>query len=177
MRHALKLHPDSHGMAVTGIAVDVVRPHPGTLVLRYEVTGEIGGLLLPPLSVPSRMDGLWQHTCFEAFLRPAEDPGYYEFNFAPSTHWAAYRFERYRSGMSASSQSGTPRIETRSAATYFELQATLTLDGLRAAPIHLGLSAVIEEMGGHKSYWALTHPPGKADFHHADCFAVELPRA
>jgi hypothetical protein len=36
---------------------------------------------------------------------------------------------------------------------------------------------VIEETNGNKSYWALAHPPGKADFHHADCFALEFPKA
>jgi hypothetical protein len=41
----------------------------------------------------------------------------------------------------------------------------------------LGLSAVIEETSGRISYWALAHPPGKADFHHSDCFAHELPPA
>jgi hypothetical protein len=39
----------------------------------------------------------------------------------------------------------------------------------------LGLSAVIEEKDGTKSYWALAHPPGKPDFHHKDCFALTLP--
>jgi len=38
----------------------------------------------------------------------------------------------------------------------------------------LGLSAVIEEKSGRKSYWALAHPPGEADFHHSDCFAHEF---
>jgi hypothetical protein len=38
----------------------------------------------------------------------------------------------------------------------------------------LGLSALIEDTGGHKSYWALAHPPGKPDFHHADSFAHEF---
>lgn len=37
------------------------------------------------------------------------------------------------------------------------------------------ISAVIEEADGTKSYWALRHPPGKPDFHHPDCFALELP--
>ena len=40
---------------------------------------------------------------------------------------------------------------------------------------HLGLSAVIEGADGSLSYWALVHPPGKPDFHNADCFALELP--
>jgi hypothetical protein len=38
----------------------------------------------------------------------------------------------------------------------------------------IGASAVIEETNGTKSYWALAHPPGKADFHHSDCFAAVL---
>jgi len=40
---------------------------------------------------------------------------------------------------------------------------------------HIGLAAVIEELDGTKSYWALAHPPGAPDFHHADCFALTLP--
>jgi hypothetical protein len=39
----------------------------------------------------------------------------------------------------------------------------------------IGLSAVIEEKNGMKSYWALAHPAGKPDFHHPACFAAELP--
>jgi hypothetical protein len=53
------------------------------------------------------------------------------------------------------------------------LQAALEFDGL-SSPLHLGLSAVLEEANGRKSYWALAHPPGKADFHHADCFTLEF---
>ena len=37
-----------------------------------------------------------------------------------------------------------------------------------------GVSAVIEETDGTKSYWALAHPPGPPDFHHPDCFLLEL---
>lgn len=40
-----------------------------------------------------------------------------------------------------------------------------------------GVSAVIEEADGMRSYWALAHPPGDPDFHHPDCFRLELPAA
>lgn len=41
-----------------------------------------------------------------------------------------------------------------------------------------GLSAVIEEADGTKSYWALAHPdPEKPDFHHPGGFVLELPPA
>jgi len=38
----------------------------------------------------------------------------------------------------------------------------------------LGLSAVLEETNGRKSYWALVHRPGQPDFHHSDCFTLEF---
>ena len=40
----------------------------------------------------------------------------------------------------------------------------------------LGLSAVLEEKDGTKSYWALAHPdPEKPDFHDPGCFVAHLP--
>jgi hypothetical protein len=173
MRHTLRLHPDSLCAAATKIEADIVRPRPSSLILSYVVSGRIGDLLMPPVVAPARADKLWQHTCFEAFLRTSAGPGYYEFNFSPSTQWAAYRFSGYRSGMRLATEIGAPRIEVRSSAETYTLQAALELDGL-SSPLHLGLSAVLEEINGGKSYWALTHPPGKADFHHADCFTLEL---
>ena len=49
------------------------------------------------------------------------------------------------------------------------------LSGLPHGELRMGLSAVIEEEGGVFSYWALAHPPGAPDFHHAACFAARLP--
>jgi hypothetical protein len=172
MRHTLRLHPDSLCAAATKIEADIMRPRPGSLILSYVVSGKIGDLLMPPVVAPARADELWQHTCFEAFLRTSAGPGYYEFNFSPSTQWAAYRFSGYRTGMIVT-EFGAPRIEVRSSAETYTLQAVVEFDGL-SPPLHLGLSAVLEETNGRKSCWALAHPPGKADFHHADCFALEL---
>ncbi len=173
MRHILRLHPDSHCAAATRIEADIAHPRPGSLILSYVVSGRIGDLRLPPVVAPARAEELWRHTCFEAFIRPSTSSAYCEFNFSPSTQWAAYRFSSYRSGMRVATEIAAPRIELRSSAATYTLQATLEFDGL-SAPLHLGLSAVIEEANGHKSYWALAHPPGKPDFHHADCFALEL---
>jgi hypothetical protein len=178
MRLTLRLHPDSLAVAATHIDVDVARSHAGSLVLCYFVTGKIGGLSLPPIAPPVRAEELWQRTCFEAFVRcPASDI-YYEFNFAPSTQWAAYQFDGYRSGMREASGVSAPAIAVKASAALLRLQVSLELDQLselpRNAPWRLGLSALIEEASGDKSYWALTHPPGKPDFHHPDCFAHEF---
>jgi hypothetical protein len=178
MRLALKLHPDSLSRAATHIGVDVARPHAGSLVLCYFVTGKIGGLRLPPIGPAVRVEELWQRTCFEAFVRCEASDIYYEFNFAPSTQWAAYQFDGYRSGMRGASGVGAPAIAVKVSSALFRLQTSLELGQLSDLPRdskwRLGFSALIEEKSGGKSYWALTHPPGKPDFHHPDCFAHEF---
>jgi hypothetical protein len=175
MCQLLKLHPDSRSIATEQIEVAVVCPRANRLVLSYILTGKLRDVLMPSVMAPMRSEGLWRHTCFEAFVRASVGVVYYEFNFAPSTKWAAYRFSGYRSGMCVASEVGVPIIELQSTPDRYTLQATLDLDLLsslpRSAGWRLGLSAVIEDTGGGMSYWALAHPPGKPDFHHTDCFA------
>ena len=67
-----------------------------------------------------------------------------------------------------------PRIDTLIAPARLSLHATLELRALPPGPWRLGLSAVIEEANGRLSYWALAHPAGRPDFHHADCFTCEF---
>jgi hypothetical protein len=181
MRHLLKIHPDSRGAAAIDIEVHAARPQPGSLALRYIVTGNVSDLRMPPVAAQTRADGLWRHTCFEAFVRVSPGAAYYEFNFAPSMQWAAYRFSGYRSGRSDVSDVRPPHLEARATAASYELLASLETaemsDLPSDVPWQLALSAVIEETSGRKSYWALAHPSGQPDFHHRDCFALDLPAA
>jgi hypothetical protein len=175
MRYTLKRHSDSPCAAVTYVDVDVARPRTGSLMLTYIVAGKIGDLLMPAAAAPARTSELWRRTCFEAFVRTATGDGYYEFNFAPSTQWAAYRFDGHREGMRTAAEIGAPRIAVESTGDRYTLQAALELNEFSSVSSwRLGLSAVIEETNGRKSYWALAHPPGAPDFHHSDCFAGEL---
>jgi hypothetical protein len=185
MHQTLRLHPASLCAAVTKIEVEIMRPRTSRLVLAYVVTGKIGDLVIPPVAAAARTDELWQHTCFEAFLCRSRGGAYYEFNFSPSTQWAAYQFSGYRTGMHVATEIGDPRIEVQSQSERYALRADLEFDGLllpasdeeggARAAWRLGLSAVIEEAGGRQSYWALAHPQGRPDFHHSVCFALEVP--
>ncbi len=150
------------------------RPEKDTLALRYKVKGEVDGIAFPrgEGSIPSRADGLWRHTCFEAFLRPSRGLGYYEFNFATTMEWAAYRFEGTRSGMTMANEVGISLFGLAKDRTGFSVRTGVT--GLPKGRWRLGLAAVIETAEG-LSYWALKYPPGKPDFHHSDCFVLELP--
>jgi hypothetical protein len=176
VRHRLICHPDTPSSAVIQISVDVARPAPGALTLRYALTGALSGLVLPPRTACVRTDELWRHTCFEAFAQDGSGSGYVEINLAPSTQWAAYRFEGYRAGLTPASVPD-PAVDVEPADDTFTLTATLDLSAELAAAEtwRLGLTAVIEETGGRMSYWSLAHPPGKPDFHRADCFALQLP--
>ena len=80
--------------------------------------------------------------------------------------------------MTAPPEAVSPKIETDKDLAVFRLTATIYLSPLPgltdASPLHLGVSAVIRQRDGGVSYWALTHPPAKADFHHPDSFSLVL---
>ena len=202
LRVPLQLHPESRCDPLTGVEVEIARASPRVLQLSYVLLGGVRKIRMKPRE-QDRGDPLWQHTCLEAFLRPGEGEGYCEVNVAPAGQWAAYGFSGYREGMEptgAVALSGVDseirmrpigaeqraRLESagfdtrqRFEPSFFLLKAQLTFDASIPVdvPWHLGLSAVIEERNGRISYWALRHPPGKPDFHHPDCFALELPAA
>jgi hypothetical protein len=181
MRQQLRLHPDSHSGAVTSISVEVARPRAGGLEFSYIVTGRMSSIRMPAAAANARSDGLWRHTCFEAFIGVLPDAKYYELNFSPSGQWAAYMFSSYRSGMRVADEIAGVAIKMHTGSDGCVLQASLDPDQFTGLPRnrawHLGLSAVIEDVTGGVSYWALVHPPGKPDFHHAGGFACEFSAA
>jgi len=177
MRSILQPHPTAPCEAVRALEVEAVRTGPGRLALRYRLEGRVADLLVPPPAPPARTDELWRHTCFEAFLRGPDGEAYVEINLAPSGQWAAHLFDGYRAGMRDAPLAAAPIIEVRATEDLLELSAELDLTGLLPpdAAWRAGLTAVIEETEGRTSYWALAHPPAKADFHHADGFVLTLP--
>ena len=145
----------------------------GTTNIWFGIEAPRGRFVLPEATEPVRTDGLWKTTCFEAFLRRPGAAGYREWNFAPSSQWAAYDFTDYREGMIDAGEPSAPYIRMEDNLTWWTLGATIAVEA--GGVWEMGLSAVIEERGGAKSYWALAHPAGSApDFHHRDCFAARL---
>jgi hypothetical protein len=179
-RHILLPHPVSApgGLqdVVHELSVLVVRPDAGQLKLTYRLSGDLDALQLPELKTPVRTDGLWRHSCFEAFIGRADGPDYWEYNFSPSGAWAAYHFSAYREGMAPLMKGATPGITSRIGTESVEVSVRLDLSWLTrgAVGLRLGLAAVVEDRARVLSYWALKHPAEKPDFHHADSFVVEL---
>ena len=130
-------------------------------------------VILAPGGEGARRDELWRTTCFEAFLAQPGDPAYAEWNFAPSGDWASYEFSDYRTGMRSPEVAAPPYIRIEDNLTWWTLGATIAVPA--GITWELGLSAVLEEPDGTKSYWALAHPGGPPDFHDRACFAASLP--
>jgi hypothetical protein len=158
--------------------VSVFEARSGMLAVNFLLEGDIARLCIEPPGPSRRVDRLWEHTCFEAFVAVRGLRSYYEFNFAPSGEWAVYALRGYRDGAPLELEELNPAIAVRDADNKLELDAVLRLDRLPmlepSAPLRIGLSAVIEDENGALSYWALKHPPGKPDFHHPDAFALNL---
>lgn len=171
-KRALCCHGDASAHGLRACSVEVTADPAGMICLEYVAVGTIEQLAIPSITDPARCDGLWRSTCFELFVGGVGE-GYAEFNFAPSGQWAAYGFTGYREGMHDLPMAHPPIISCQRNAG--RLAVKIRLLAMDIAGRRIGLSAVIEELDGTRSYWALAHPAGAPDFHHADCFALELP--
>ena len=129
--------------------------------------------MIPETEEQSRADELWQTTCFEAFLRETGAQAYQEYNFAPSGNWAAYTLSGYRESMTELDVGAPPYIRMEDNLTWWTVGATIAVEAGKSWD--LGLSAVLEEKDGTKSYWALAHASDQPDFHSPDCFVAKLP--
>jgi hypothetical protein len=170
----LQFHPANPPAAVGAVEArwGLVGPW---LQLRWRVEGA-GRVVLPPFAGRVRKDGLWQASCFEMFVKPADQQGYAEYNFSPSEAWAAYDFAGWREGMADRSISHHPVITPRGGSSLLIVDVAIPLTDLPPSPAAMSLTCIIEEEGGIRSYWAMAHgDPAKPDFHHPACFAATLP--
>jgi hypothetical protein len=170
-------HPGSGRPPVRSLQARACLLDSSTLSLGFTLLGDLDRLAFPPQAAPERTDGLWEHTCFEAFLALEGVESYHEVNLSPSGAWASYTFLRYREGGS-SAEALVPHMVVHLHPDRLELHALLglggTLDWQEGRHLRLGLSAVLEQKGGELSYWAIRHPEGRPDFHHPRTFALEL---
>jgi hypothetical protein len=177
---SLKSHPDHEPDSVSAVEAAVIGMDANWLRVRWRIA-DSARVIVPPFAGKGRMDGLWQETCFELFIMPddGEEAGaYVELNLSPSEQWAAYDFAAYRAGMAERPMPRHPDGTLRRGGNMMIFDASIPMAGLPPLPWRLGISAVIaeEDEDGEvtKSYWALRHGPGRADFHAPACFAVRL---
>ncbi|RZJ38553.1 MAG: DOMON-like domain-containing protein [Brevundimonas sp.] len=161
-------HPTNPSGPIVRVSVRLER-RGSRLWLRYTIEGRVGEVELPAEAAPDRTDELWRHTCFEVFIQT--DGGYREFNLAPSSRWASYRFTGYRQDM-ADADEVAEVAPLDLASDQIALEAEVELPD----PVgKLALSTVIEATDGTVTYWALAHPSPQPDFHNPAGFILSLP--
>ncbi|MEC7162327.1 MAG: hypothetical protein VXW57_11020, partial [Pseudomonadota bacterium] len=93
---------------------------------------------------------------------------------SPSERGAAYEFSAPRSGMAERALPRDPVCTMRAGSRFAIFDAAIPRAGLPSVQSAMGLSCVIEETGGRKSYWALAHGGDAPDFHDPACFTARL---
>lgn len=174
---SLLCHPATPCPAVKAIEVEAVLTAAG-LKLVYRLRGRLAELAIPAPAAVEFADGLWEHTCCEAFVALAGASAYREFNFSPSGQWAAYAFSDYRLRDEVPVPVPVPQTAFRRFPDGFEVEACIAAELLPVtapgATLELGLTAVVEAADGSRSYWALVHPEERPNFHRREAFALAL---
>ncbi|MCB1907231.1 MAG: DOMON-like domain-containing protein [Rhodocyclaceae bacterium] len=172
----LVAHPGNPPIAVERITVAVSAPG-GAVRLHYRIRCGDDALHVPGRAAAGFADGLWRHTCFEAFFAPVGASAYREFNFSADGRWAGYCFANWRQRSGDLRGFPAPRLSVgwldRALEVDVVLPAALLGDAER---FDVGLSAVVEGRDRALGYWALSHAPGPPDFHRRAGFCYRLGR-
>ncbi|NBX69055.1 MAG: hypothetical protein EBR01_08865 [Proteobacteria bacterium] len=149
------------------------------LVVHFSITGNITSLNLPsPKENPTRVEGLYQHTCLEVFLKRGSR--YLEWNFGFTGDWCIFLFDDYRTKSSLnidlnSSLFSVTHISHCDTEANFGVRILLSKLGfLGSGDTQIGLSTILEHPENKISYWALTHAAHKPDFHQENSFILTL---
>jgi hypothetical protein len=143
------------------------------LQISYHCSAPSASLQIPPRKPAARGDGLWRTTCCELFIGLDGSSAYREFNFSPSGEWAIYDFAAYRDKVEdfALPANVAPSIAFSVTPDGWRLNAAIPAKFLYrdadeiAQATHCSITSVLEASDGGLSYWALTHPQEKPDFH------------
>lgn len=184
----LRPHPFSPDAATPGsgpvgrVLATMYAPAEGGAVFEFRLEDcRVDALKIPAAQPPGPADGLWRHTCFEAFLGIPGEDGYREFNFSPSGQWAAYAFRAWRERIADFRAGAEPQLRCARRDDGLTLTAHVPPALLPAVPagteLPVGLAAVIERANGQHEYWAVRHVAAQPDFHARETFALRLTTA
>lgn len=172
------LQPFSKELQLSNIMVTgTISRTAGVIGVTYTLHGPLSDIVIPSSSVmPARQKELWEETCFEFFLAPADSDQYWEFNLSPSGNWNVYHFESFREGMKEETGfSSLPfRIDNQSDCFTLTLELDVTPISREDQRIKAGISAVILFNDGNRTFWSLVHPGTQPDFHNRGSFIIDL---
>ncbi len=136
------------------------------VTFRYSLSGELDQLETPKEHSNQRVIGLWEKTCFEAFILNKESNHYLEFNFSTNGDWNVFRFEKYRGELKEEFFVSSPAItfSNETLEVIFEKSA-LPDEFLIKDVCKLQLTAILKTKNNKKFHFAPAHPLDGPDFH------------
>ena len=175
---------DSGNTLPIKIAGNIFRTN-NQLNIKYILSGNLSTIVVPPVNNNSRRKyDLWEHTCFEFFLKPKNTNKYWEFNLSPTRNWNVFRFSNYRENIAEEMAFDSLPFTILQREDIFTIELNIDLDkivlhsdAVELAPqkdLDIAITAVVEDKDNQLIYWALAHPVTEADFHHPDGFIVSL---
>ncbi|MBY0451911.1 MAG: hypothetical protein K2P92_02675 [Bdellovibrionaceae bacterium] len=165
------------------ITADLTLMSANTAEINFKWMDPKGEIVLPEKENAGRIIGLWESTCFEAFIQPAPENQpqfvqnltapvrYYETNFSTAKSWNVFGFTDYRTPT-------TPTELVEAKILSYDVQSNqmkivLQVDGADWRKVSISLCAVIVTRSYGKSYWSFKHADDKANFHHFESFIIE----
>lgn len=130
----------------------------------------------------TRLNLLWQKTCFEMFFRCSQRSEYYEININELGEWNVYHFHNYRNPAPPQPEPNAQLInfvfdQNRFELNKFEISAEIQIKDFfkkqKADDLELNLTAIIKQSDGTTSYWAVQHAQSQPDFHHQESFILK----
>ena len=147
------------------------------LNIQYCLQGNLSQVVIPKInSLPSRQYCLWEHTCFEFFLKSQTTTEYWEFNLAPNQNWNVFHLSNYRENLTEETKIDTLPFEVSKQIEALKINLELDLNKIVSwdLGLNIAIASVIETKDSGLSYWSLTHPEPEADFHHPDSFIINI---
>ena len=147
------------------------------LNIQYQLQGELSDIIIfQPTLTPTRQYDLWEHTCFELFLRLENTTKYWEFNLSPAGDWNVFYLTDYRQNMSEEMAIAALPFEVSQTTKSLQLILNFDLNSIIKSEqnIDVAITTVVENKERELSYWALAHRAIAPDFHHPDSFILSL---
>lgn len=140
-----------------------------SVFISYKVLGELSAIDLGE-GQPNhaRVIKLWEKSCFELFIKNAED-NYIEFNFSPEFEWNCFYFAKKGDALTEYSRMDSVKFDILLSLDVFHLIVELDKkkfpEHFFKGELHAGITSVMKEKNNKLSYWALSHHDTRPNFH------------
>jgi hypothetical protein len=151
---------------------------PGALCIEYRLEGDLQTAVLPAfIPIDRRRHELWRQTCFELFFGIPGELQYWEVNLGLDGCWNLYHFTGYRLGMQEDAAVEALTYRVLREENIFSLSCRLDVQKLvpDCQRVEVGIAAVVLDLSGTATHWAIDHFASRPDFHDRQSFLMVLP--